>query len=71
VITDPTRALARMVGSDDATFLAVEPGEATTVHVESHRQPTGCPDCGSLAQGKDREVGVLVDFPVYGRPSIP
>ena len=37
MITDPTRALAWMVGLDDVTFLGLDPGEVTTVHVESVR----------------------------------
>jgi len=67
VITDPTRALAWMVGLDDVTFLGLDPGEVTTVHVESVRRAVGCPGCGTLAQVKDRVVVVLVDLPVYGR----
>ena len=69
VITDPTRALAWMVGLEDVTFLGLEPGEVTTVHVESVRVPIGCPLCGSVARVKDRVVVVLVDLPVYGRPT--
>ena len=53
MITDPTRALAWMVGLDDVTFLGLDPGEVTTVHVESVRRPVGCPSCGSFAQLKD------------------
>lgn len=69
MITDPTRALAWMVGLEDVTFLGLEPGEVTTVHVESVRVPIGCPLCGSVARVKDRVVVVLVDLPVYGRPT--
>ena len=69
MITDPTRALSWMVGLDDVTFLGLEPGEVTTVHVESVRASVGCPGCGSIAQVKDRVVVVLVDLPVYGRPT--
>jgi transposase len=69
VITDPTRALAWMVGLDDVTFLGLEPGEVTTVHVQSVRRPAGCPTCGSVAQLKDWSTVVLVDLPVYGRPT--
>ena len=69
VITDPTRALAWMVGLDDVTFLGLDPGEVTTVHVESVRRPVGCPTCGSVAQLKDWATVVLVDLPVYGRPT--
>jgi transposase len=69
VITDPTRALAWMVGLDDVTFLGLDPGEVTTVHVESVRWPVGCGRCGSIARVKDRVVVVLVDLPVYGRPT--
>ena len=69
MITDPTRALAWMVGLDDVTFLGLEPGEVTTVHVESVRRPVGCPNCGSVAQLKDWATVVLVDLPVYCRPT--
>jgi len=69
VITDPTRALAWMVGLDDVTFCGLDPGEVTTVHVESVRRPVGCPRCGSVAQLKDWSTVVLVDLPVYGRPT--
>ena len=69
MITDPTRALAWMVGLDDVTFLGLEPGEVTTVHVQSVRRLTGCPTCGSVAQLKDWSTVVLVDLPVYGRPT--
>ena len=69
MITDPTRALAWMVGFDDVTFLGLEPGEVTTVHVESVRAPIGCSTCGSLAQVKGWVVVGLVDLPVYGRPT--
>ena len=69
MITDPTRALAWMVGLDDVTFLGLEPGEVTMVHVESVRRPVGCPTCGSIAQLKDWATVVLVDLPVYGRPT--
>ncbi len=69
MITDPTRALAWMVGLDDVTFLGLDPGEVTTVHVESERRPVGCPTCGSVAKLKDWVTVVLVDLPVYGRPT--
>ena len=69
MITDPTRALAWMVGLDDVTFLGLDPGEVTTVHVESVRASVGCGRCGSIAQVKDRVTVVLVDLPVYGRPT--
>ena len=69
MITDPTRALAWMVGLDDVTFLGLEPGEVTMVHVESVRRPVGCPTCGSIAQLKDWATVVLVDLPVYVRPT--
>ena len=69
MITDPTRALAWMVGLDDVTFLGLDPGEVTTVHVESVRRPVGCPSCGSVAQVKDWVTVLLVDLPVYGRPT--
>ena len=64
MITDSTRALAWMVGLDDVTFLGLDPGEVTTVHVESVRWPVGCGRCGSIARVKDRLVVVLVDLPV-------
>jgi transposase len=69
VITDPTRALAWMIGLDDVTFLGLDPGEVTTVHVESVRRPVGCSSCGSVAKLKDWVTVVLVDLPVYGRPT--
>jgi transposase len=58
-----------MVGLDDVTFRGLEPGEVTTVHVESVRRPVGCPKCGSVARLKDWATVVLVDLPVYGRPT--
>ena len=69
VITDPTRALAWMVGLDDVTFLGLESGEVTTVHVESVRRPIDCSSCGSVAQLKHWATVVLVDLPSYGRPA--
>ena len=32
-------------------------------------RPVGCGRCGSIAQVKDRVTVVLVDLPVYGRPT--
>ena len=58
-----------MVGLDNVTFLGLEPAEVTTVHVESVRRPLGCRECGSVAQVKDWVTVVLVDLPVYGRPT--
>jgi zinc-finger of transposase IS204/IS1001/IS1096/IS1165 len=70
MITDPTRALAWMVGLDGVTFPGLEDGEVTTVHVESVRAPIGCATCGGA--GPSEGPGgwwSWSDLPVDGRPT--
>lgn len=69
VITDPTSALAYLIGLCDVTFLGLDPGEVTLVHVETARRSVGCAECGTVALMKERSVVDLVDLPVFGRPT--
>jgi hypothetical protein len=62
---DPTRSCAVLVDLPDIVVLrATREGEMLTVHVE-----TGSPDCGVLAQVKERSVVSFCDLPVHGVPS--
>ena len=55
----------------DVSILGVEGRhrEMVTVHVECRRVVVGCPECGVLAQVKDRHAVTLVDLPMNGRPT--
>jgi transposase len=43
--------------------------EPLVIHFESKRVDVGCPECGVVAQVKDRPLVTLVDLPVNGRPT--
>jgi transposase len=43
--------------------------EPLVIHFESKRSDVGCPECGVVAQVKDRPLVTLVDLPVNGRPT--
>ena len=58
--TDPTRALAWLIG------LPGPDGEAR-ICVQSVRTRGGCPNCGSVAWVKDHTDVELIDLPIYGR----
>ena len=69
--TDPTRMCERFVDLPDVTVRGVEGGhrEPLVIHFESKRVDVGCPECGVVAQVKDRPLVTLVDLPVNGRPT--
>lgn len=71
MVTDPTRALAWMIGLPAITFLFGEDGPEgeAVVHVETVASRVGCPSCGSVAKVKERPRVELIDLPVFGRPS--
>ncbi len=55
----------------DVTVRGVEGNhrEPLIIHFESKRVDEGCPECGVVAQVKDRPLVTLVDLPVNGRPT--
>ncbi len=71
MVTDPTRALAWMIGLPTVSFLFGEDGPdgEAVVHVETTQSKTGCPSCGTVARVKDRSWVELVDLPIYDRIS--
>lgn len=67
MIQDPTRMCAVLVDLPDIVVLsAIREGSMLEVHVETMPAQQGCPDCGVLAQVKDRSVVSFCDLPVYG-----
>jgi hypothetical protein len=52
VETDPTRALAWMIGLHDVRFFGCEDGAVAgaRIHVEMTAVRSGCPDCGGIAR---------------------
>jgi len=71
LVTDPTRALAWMIGLPTVRFLFGEDGPdgLAIVHVETTQSKTGCPACGTVARVKDRSCVELVDLAIYDRTS--
>jgi transposase len=71
VITDPTRALEWMIDLPAVTFLGGEDGPdgEARVHLQTVASRSGCPTCGGFARVKDRPTTVLVDLPLFGRPT--
>jgi transposase len=61
----------RFVDLPDISVLGVEGNyrEPLVIHFESKRVDVGCPECGVVAQVKDRPLVTLVDLPVNGRPT--
>jgi len=68
VETDPTRALAWLIGLP-VQFLGGEDGPdgEARIYVQSVRTRGGCPTCGSVAWVKDHTDVELIDLPIYGR----
>ena len=66
--TDPTRALAWLIGLPVA-FLGAEDGPdgEARIYVQSVRTRGGCPSCGSVAWVKGHADVELIDLPIYGR----
>ena len=64
--TDPTRALAWMIGLPVITFLGGEDGVdgEARVHVETTVSRTGCPSCGVIARAKGRSRVEFVDLAI-------
>jgi len=71
VETDPSRMCERFVDLPDVRVRGVEGNyrEPLVIHFESKRVDVGCPECGVVAQVKDRPLVTLVDLPVNGRPT--
>ena len=69
--TDPSRMCERFVDLPDVRVRGVEGNyrEPLVIHFESKRVDVGCPECGVVAQVKDRPLVTLVDLPVNGRPT--
>jgi hypothetical protein len=64
---DPTRSCAVLVDLPDIVVLrATREGEMLPVNVETGATSTGSPDCGVLAQVKERVVVKYCDLLVYG-----
>jgi transposase len=72
VETDPTRALAWLIGLP-VQFLGGEDGPdgEARIYVQSVRARGGCPSCGSVASGKDYADVELIDLTDLrsGRPT--
>ena len=67
---NPTRTCAVLVDLPDIVVLRADrEGSMLEVHVETMQLQQGCPDCGVVAQVKDRSVVSFCDLPVYGVPS--
>ena len=66
--TDPTRALAWLIGLP-VQFLGAEDGPdgEARIYVQSVRTRGGCPNCGSVAWVKGHTDVELIDLPIYGR----
>ena len=69
--SEPTRMCALLVGLPDVVVIGVVdlPGAGLVVHVEQLGVRPSCPGCGRLAVVKDRRDVLLVDLPVFGRPT--
>ena len=68
--SDPTRMCELLVGLPDVTVLAVDDGvDWMTVVVEKRGPRPACIGCGVPGWVKDRDEVLLVDLPVFGRPS--
>jgi transposase len=68
VETDPARMVEMLVGLPDVDVLGIEEQRsALTIHVRCRRSKPGCPECGVVAQLKDRRVVRFVDLPCFGK----
>lgn len=64
---NPTRTCAVLVDLPDIVVLRADrDGPMLQVHVETGATSAGCPDCGVVAQVKERVVVKYCDLPVYG-----
>ena len=64
---NPTRTCAVLVDLPDIVVLRADrDGPMLQVHVETGATSVGCPDCGVVAQVKERVVVKYCDLPVYG-----
>ena len=57
-----------LVGLPDVNVLAVDDSDVLTVVIETRDRPF-CVGCGGRPRVKDRDPVLLVDLPVFGRPS--
>ena len=71
MITDPTQINRAFVQLPDVRVLGVENPEVGLflVHIELERSTQGCPECGVVANVKDRDLVELVDLALFGRPT--
>lgn len=68
--SDPTRMCELLVGLPDVNVLGVhDSGERITVVIETRGPRPACVGCGVPGWVKDRNDVLLVDLPVFGRPS--
>lgn len=66
--SDATRMCELLVGLPDVNVLAVDDSDVLTVVIETRDRPA-CLGCGGRPRVKDRDPVLLVDLPVFGRPS--
>ena len=71
MITDPTQINRAFVQLPNVVVLGVEnpPVGPFRVHIELERSTQGCPECGVVANVKDRDLVELVDLALFGRPT--
>ena len=68
--SDATRMCEMLVGLPEVTVLGVDDGgERVTVVIETRGPRPACLGCGASPKVKDRDPVLLVDLPVFGRPS--
>ncbi len=65
---DANRMCELLVGLPDVNVLAVDDADGLTVVIETRDRPV-CLGCGRRPRVKDRDPVLLVDLPVFGRPS--
>ena len=65
---DPKRMCELLIGLPDVNVLAVDDSDVLTVVIETRDRPK-CLGCGGRPRVKDRDRVLLVDLPVFGRPS--
>ena len=69
--TDPTRMCELLVGLPDVNVLGVDDSDVhVVVSIETRGPRPACLGCGQRPRVKDRDEVLLVDLPVYGRPSV-
>ena len=68
--TDPKKALELVVGLPKVSVLGVNTlGSHVEFHVEKPTESVGCPTCGVVAQLKGWRDVVLIDLPVFSKPT--